>query len=283
MSKSQFTAAFETAVADRWILQGEIGRGTQTTVYRAHDAVHDAPVVVKSLDPSLASALDFPRFKKQMLHAAEVRHPGIVPLIAVEEAAGRIFLVTPFLAGESLRTRLNRDRTLPVSEAIAITRQVAESLGAAHANDILHKDVKPTNIFIDGPHAVLMDLGVARAISRSMDETMTGTGLTLGKPGYMSPEHASGGVEITARSDLYSLGAVLYEMLGGEPPFTGKQPHAVLMRTLTETPVPITEIRDGLPPEVGVVVDRLLAKEAAARYASAAEVVEALSGIGNRE
>ena len=283
MSKSQFTAAFETAVADRWILQGEIGRGTQTTVYRAHDAVRDVPVVVKALDASLASALDFPRFRKQMLHAATVQHPGIVQPIAIEEAAGRIFLVTPFLQGESLRTRLNRDRTLPLAEAIGITRQVAESLGAAHAADILHKDVKPTNIFVDGPRALLLDLGVARAISRSMEMTMTGTGLTLGKPGYMSPEHASGGVEITARSDLYSLGAVLYEMLGGEPPFTGKQPHAVLMRTLTETPVPIAKKRDGLPPEVGVVLDRLLAKDPAARYASAAEVVEALSGIGNRE
>ena len=283
MSKSQFTAAFETAVADRWILQGEIGRGTQTTVYRAHDAVRDVPVVVKSLDPSLASALDFPRFRKQMLNAASVQQPGIVPLIAVEEAAGRIFLVTPFLEGESLRTRLTRDRTLPLAEAIAITRQVAESLGAAHAHEILHKDVKPTHIFLDGSRALLMDLGVARAISRSMDETMTGTGLTLGKPGYMSPEHASGGVEMTARADLYSLGAVLYEMLAGEPPFTGPQPNVVLMRTLTETPVPITRKRDGLPPEVGVVLDRLLAKDPAARFASAAEVVEALSGIGNRE
>jgi eukaryotic-like serine/threonine-protein kinase len=283
MSKSQFTAAFEMAVADRWILQGEIGRGTQTTVYSAHDAVRGTPVVVKALDASLASALDFPRFRKQMLNAASVQHPGIVPLIAVEEAAGRIFLVTPFLEGESLRTRLNRERQLPLADAIAITRQVAESLGVAHANDILHKDVKPTNIFIDGSRALLMDLGVARAITRSMDETMTGTGLTLGKPGYMSPEHASGGVEISARADLYSLGCVLYEMLAGEPPFTGKQPHAVLMRTLTETPVPVTKHRDGLPPEVGVALDRLLAKDPAGRYASAAEVVEALSGIGNRE
>ena len=282
MSKSQFTAAFETAVADRWILQGEIGRGTQTTVYRAHDAVRDVPVVVKALDASLASALDFPRFRKQMLHAATVQHPGIVQPIAIEEAAGRIFLVTPFLQGESLRTRLNRDRTLPLAEAIGITRQVAQSLGAAHAADILHKDVKPTNIFVDGPRALLLDLGVARAISRSMEMTMTGTGLTLGKPGYMSPEHASGGVEMSSRADLYSLGAVLYEMLGGEPPFTGPQPQ-VLMRTLTETPVPIAKKRDGLPPEVGVVLDRLLAKDPAARYASAAEVVEALSGIGNRE
>ena len=280
MAKSQFTAAFETAVADRWILQGEIGRGTQTTVYRAHDAVRDVPVVVKALDASLASALDFQRFRKQMLQAATVQHPGIVPLIAVEEAAGRIFLVMPFLEGESLRTRLNRDRTLPLAEAISIARQVAESLAAAHANDILHKDVKPTNIFLDGPRALLLDLGVARAISRAMDETMTGTGLTLGKPGYMSPEHASGGVEMTARADLYSLGTVLYEMLSGEPPFTGPQPHAVLMRTLTETPVPITTKRDGLPPEVGVLLDRLLAKDPAARYASASEVVEALSGIG---
>jgi serine/threonine protein kinase len=240
-------------------------------------------VVVKALNASLASALDFARFRKQMLNAARVRHPGVVPLIAVEEAAGRIFLVTPFLEGESLRSRLKRERQLPLSEAIAIVWQVAEALGEAHANDVLHKDVKPENIFLAGSRALLMDLGVSRAITRSMDETMTGTGLTLGTPGYMSPEHASGRVEIDARADLYSLGCVFYEMLAGAPPFTGAQPHTVLMRTLTETPVSIAAVRDGLPPEVGVALDRLLAKDSAARYASAAQVVEALSAIGNRE
>ena len=278
MSDPQF-AAFENAIADRFELQGEVGRGSRATVYRARDVASDDAVAIKVLHADLAAALDSARFQKHMQLAAGVRHPGINPVLGAGEGAGRLYCIMPFLEGESLRARLDREKQLPLDEAVRIARQVAESLGYAHGEGFLHKDVKPANIFLSGSRAVVMDLGLARAITRSMEETMTGTGLTLGTPEYMSPEHARGGVEIDARTDLYSLGCVLYEMLAGKPPFTGAAPHAVWMRTLTDTPVPITTVREGIPADVGATVDRLLAKAPADRYADAAHVIGALSAV----
>ena len=272
-------AVFEAAIADRWILEGEIGRGSRATVFRARDPATGEPVAIKVLRADLASALDAKQFVKQLRNTKPVHHPGIVPFIAVGDSAGRLFLVSPFIEGESLRSRIKREGQLPLSEAVAITRQVADALGYAHARDLLHKDVKPENIFLSSSRALLMDLGLSRAITRAMDETHTGTGLSLGTPAYMSPEHALGGVEIDARADLYSLGCVFYEMLAGAPPFTGAQPSAVWMRTLTDTPVPITAVRDALPADVGVTLDRLLAKAPSARYPDAAHLVQALSAL----
>lgn len=278
MSDPQF-AAFESAIADRFVIHGQVGRGSRATVYRARDVARDDDVALKVLRPDLTAALDPGRFRKEMARAEGVSHPGIVPLREVGELAGRLVYITPFLEGETLRSRLRRESQLPLSDAVAIARQMAQALGSAHASDVLHKDVKPENIFLTGSHAWLMDLGLSRALTRSMAETMTGTGLTLGSPAYMSPEHASGGVEIDARADLYSLGCVLYEMLAGEPPFTGATAHAVLMRTLKETPVPIAVRRDGVPSDVGDTLDRLLAKAPAARFADAAHLVDALTAI----
>jgi len=271
--------AFRAAVADRCVIEGQIGRGSRATVYRARDVATGATVAVKVFHSDLASALDSTRFLKQMRSAARVRHPGIIPVLAVDEAAGRLYCITPFVEGESLRSRLARERQLPLSEAVGIARQVANALGYAHGRGVLHKDVKPENIFLSGSQALLMDLGLSRAITRAMDETMTGTGLSLGTPAYMSPEHARGGVEIDARADLYSLGCVLYEMLAGEPPFTGAAPPVVWMRALTDTPVPIDAMRDALPPDVGVTLDRLLAKTPSDRFPDAAHLVDALSTL----
>ena len=248
-------------------------------MYRARDVVRNDTVAIKILHSDLAAALDYGQFLHEMEHAQQVVHPGIVPLLGVTELAGRLVCVTPFLQGETLRTRLKRERQLPLADAVAIAREIADALRFAHARDVLHKDVKPENIFLSGSRALLMDLGLSRAITRSMEETHTGTGLTLGTPAYMSPEHASGGVEIDARADLYSLGCVFYEMLAGEPPFTGATPQAVWMRTLTDTPVPISVHRDSLPADVGVTIDRLLAKKPDARYPDAAHVVDALSTL----
>ena len=278
MSDPQF-AAFEWAIANRFAIKGEIGRGSRATVYRARDVASDDDVALKVLRADLTSALDPTRFLKEMSRAAGANHPGIVPFREVGELAGRLVCVTPFLEGESLRTRLRREQQLPLSDAVAIAHQIADALGYAHERDVLHKDVKPENIFLIGSRALLMDLGLSRAITRSMAETMTGSGLTLGSPAYMSPEHASGGVEIDARADLYSLGCVLYEMLAGEPPFTGDTAHKVLMRTLSETPVPITVRRDGVPSDVGETLDRLLAKAPTARYPDAGHLVEALAQL----
>ena len=275
-------AVFETAIADRWAIEGNVGGGSRAIVYRARDVASGEPVAIKVFRSDLASAVDGPRFLTQMRKIAGIRHENLVPILEVNDVAGRLFLVMPFVDGESLRARLRRDGRLDLSEAIAIVRQVAEALGHAHAEGALHKDVKPENIFLSGPRALLMDLGVARAITRSIDETMTGSGLTLGSPAYMSPEHARGGVEIDSRADLYSLGCVLYELLAGKPPFTGDTSLAVLRKTVNETPVPLTTIRDALPPDVDVTLDRLMAKAPAARYPAAANLVEALSALESR-
>ena len=271
--------AFENAIAGRWVIDGEAGRGSRATVYRAHDVRRGDPVAIKVLHTDLASALDWRRFMWQMQLASRVRHPGIVPMHDVGEAAGRLYCIMPFLEGESLRSRLRREKRLALGEAIAITRQVAYALGYAHAEGLLHKDVKPENIFLSRSRALLMNLGMSRAISRAMEETMTGTGLSLGSPAYMSPEHALGGVEIDSRTDLYSLGIVLYEMLAGEAPFTGAQAPIVWRKTLTDRPVPITTVREGVPPKVEETLERLLAKLPAARYADAAQLVKALSTL----
>ena len=278
MSDPNFTA-FASAIAGRCVIQGEIGRGGRATVYRAVDATTGDPLAVKVLHADLAAALDYPRFVAQMRNAARVRHPAILPLLDVGEVAGRLFCISPLLDGESLRARLRRDRRLPLSDAVEIVRQVAEALGHVHSEGLLHKDLKPENIFLSGSQALVMDLGLSRAITRSIEETHTGTGLTLGTPAYMSPEHALGGVEIDGRADLYSLGCVLYEMLAGEPPFTGTKPGAVWMQTVTDTPVPIMKVRESLPSDVGVTLDRLLAKTPSARFPDAAHLVDALVAL----
>ncbi len=272
-------AAFKAAVADRFAIEAEVGRGSRATVYRARDLGRGDTVALKVLHSDLASALDYGLFIKEMGRALRVSHAGIVTLREVGERAGRLYCVTPFLEGETLRARLRRERQLPVSDAVAIAREIADALRYAHARDVLHKDVKPENIFLSGSRTLLMDIGLSRAITRSMEETHTGTGLTLGSPAYMSPEHASGGAEIDARADLYSLGCVFYEMLAGEPPFTGATPQAIWMRTLTDTPVPITVRRDSVPADVSLTIDRLLARAPAARFPDAGHVVEALSTL----
>jgi serine/threonine-protein kinase len=272
-------AAFETAIADRWIIQDQAGRGTRATVYRARAVATGGSVAIKVFRSDLASAIDGARFVAQLRKTADIRHENIVPILDVADAAGRLFVVMPFIEGETLRARLRREQQLPLSAAVAIARQVADALGHAHAHEALHKDLKPENIFLVGDRALLMDLGIARAITRSIDETMTGSGLALGTPSYMSPEHARGGVEIDSRADLYSLGCVLYEMLAGEPPFTAKMSIAVLKKIMSETPVPITTLRDELPSDVDVALGRLLAKAPADRYADAGELVGALSSL----
>ena len=251
-------------------------------MYRARDVASGEAVAIKVFRSDLASAVDGARFLTQMRATASIRHDNIVPILEVSEAAGRLFVVMPFVDGESLRSRLRREGRLDLPEAVAIARQVADALGHAHAQGALHKDVKPENIFLVGPKALLMDLGVARAITRSIEDTMTGSGPTLGSPASMSPEHARGGVEIDARADLYGLGCVFYAMLAGEPAFSGDTPLTVLRKTVYEAPVPITAIRDTLPPDVDVTLDRLLAKAPSARFPDAAHVVDALSTMESR-
>ena len=278
MSDPQF-AAFAAAIADRFAIEGKIGRGSRATVYRGRDLVRDETVAIKVIHPDLAAAIDYGQFLTQMQLTLPISHPGIVPLWEVDQLAGRLVCISPFLEGETLRAHLARERQLSLSDAVGISRHIADALRHTHAHGVIHKDVKPENIFLSGSRALLMDLGLSRAIARSIGLAYTGSGLTLGSPAYMSPEHASGGVELDARTDLYSLGCVFYEMLAGEPPFTGPTRSAVWRSTLTDTPVPITARRNALPSDVGTTIDRLLAKAPAARFPDAERVMEALSTL----
>jgi eukaryotic-like serine/threonine-protein kinase len=272
-------ATFESALADRYAIRGEIGRGSRAAVYRARDRKRHRSVAIKVLHSDLTAGLDSARFLEQMRRAVRLRHPHIVPFSAVGEAAWRLYAVMPYVEGETLRARLAREGRLPLGEALSIARQVGSALAFAHARRLLHKDLKPENIVLSGARVMVVDFGLSRAITRAMDETMTGTGLTLGTPAYMSPELARGAIEIDARADLYSLGCVLYEMLAGEPPFTGATPMAVLKRSMTDAPAPIRSVREAVPAEVDLALTRLLAQSPAARFPDATRFVEAVAAL----
>src|SRR5204862_3363594 len=189
--------------------------------YLAHDRKHDRDVAIKVLHPELAAALGGERFLSEIRTTARLQHPHILPLLDSGEAGGLLYYVMPFVAGETLRARLERERQLPVDDALRIAREVADALSAAHALGIIHRDIKPENILLQGGHALVADFGIALAVQSAGGARMTQTGLSLGTPQYMSPEQAMGEKAIDARADIYALGAVTYEMLVGEPPFTG--------------------------------------------------------------
>ena len=208
------------ALAPRYRLLREAGRGGMATVYLADDLRHDRQVAVKVLRPELAAVLGSERFVREIRITAVLAHPHILPLYDSGEAEGLVYYVMPFVEGESLRDRLLRDRQLPVAEAVRIVKQVADALTFAHSRGFVHRDIKPENILLMAGHAVVADFGVATAVDTAAGLRMTGTGMSVGTPQYMSPEQAVGGGAIDGRSDTYSLACVLYEMLAGEPPFS---------------------------------------------------------------
>src|SRR5438093_321942 len=210
-----------TALNDRYRIEREIGAGGMATVYLAHDLRHDRPVAIKVLHPELAAALGAERFLSEIKTTAKLQHPHILPLLDSGEADGLLFYVMPYVSGETLRTRLEREKQLPIADALRIAREAADALGAAHGLGIVHRDIKPENILLQGGHALVADFGIALAVQQAGGHRMTQTGLSLGTPQYMSPEQAMGERAIDARADIYALGAVTYEMLVGEPPFTG--------------------------------------------------------------
>jgi serine/threonine-protein kinase len=274
-------------LADHYTLERELGRGGMATVYLAHDRKHDRPVALKVLDPDLGAALGTERFRREIATAARLQHPHVLPVFDSGEAAGRLWFSMPYVEGESLRDRLARERQLPVAEAVRIAYEAAQGLHYAHRHGIVHRDVKPENILLteDG-NTLVADFGIARALEASGDdatdaraERLTGTGLAIGTPAYMSPEQSAGEREVDARSDVYSLGAVLYEMLVGEPPFTGPTPQAVMAKRLA-TQAPSTRVtRPGVPPALDAVVARALATAPTDRYATAADFAQALDAI----
>ena len=218
----------------RYVVEREIGAGGMATVYLAHDAKHDRDVAVKVLHPELGAVLGADRFLSEIRTTARLQHPHILPLLDSGDAGGLLYYVMPLVTGETLRTRLERERQLPVADAVLITREVANALGYAHSLGVIHRDIKPENVLLQGGHALVADFGIALAVQSAGGARMTQTGLSLGTPQYMSPEQAMGERAIDARSDIYSLGVVTYEMLTGQPPFTGSTVQAIVARVMTK-------------------------------------------------
>jgi len=263
------------ALADQYAIVRELGRGGMATVYLAEDVKHGRNVAIKVLRPELAGALGPERFLREIEIAARLDHPHILPLYDSGRAGEFLYYVMPFVEGESLRDRLNREKQLPTEEALQIAREVADALSYAHSRDVVHRDIKPENILLAGGHARVADFGIARAITEAGGARLTGTGLAIGTPTYMSPEQAAGSGDLDGRSDLYSLGCVLYEMLAGRPPFTGPL-ESMVHQHLTAEPAAITTVRPAVPPAVAAALQRVLAKTPADRFSPAAQFAEAL-------
>ncbi len=264
------------ALSDRYRIDRELGAGGMATVYLAHDLKHERDVAIKVLHPDLGAALGGERFLSEIKTTAKLQHPHILPLLDSGAADGLLYYVMPLVTGETLRARLERERQLPIDDAVRIAREVADALGSAHVLGIIHRDIKPENILLQGGHALVADFGIALAVQSAGGARMTQTGLSLGTPQYMSPEQAMGEKVIDLRSDIYALGAVTYEMLVGEAPFTGPTVQAIVARVLTEEPRSIALQRKAVPESVENAVMRALEKLPADRFASAAEFVTAL-------
>src|SRR5574341_2380106 len=270
-------ARLTAALTDRYTIDRELGAGGMATVYRAHDRKHDRHVALKVLRPELAAVIGADRFLKEIKVTANLQHPHILGLIDSGEVDGLLYSVMPFVEGESLRERLVRETQLPVDDAVRIAREVASALDYAHRHHVIHRDIKPENILLHEGQALVADFGIALAVSAAGGTRMTETGMSLGTPHYMSPEQAMGEREITARSDVYALGAVLYEMLVGEPPFTGPTAQAIVAKVVTETPRPLVPQRHTIPPHVEGAVLRALEKLPADRFSTAAAFSDALA------
>ena len=264
------------ALADRYAIARELGQGGMATVYRAHDIKHDRDVAIKVLHPDLGAALGAERFLTEIRTTARLQHPHILPLLDSGGAEGLLYYVMPLVTGETLRTRLERERQLPVDDAVRIAREVADALSYAHGRAVIHRDIKPENILLQDGHALVADFGIALAVQTAGGQRMTQTGLSLGTPQYMSPEQAMGERAIDARSDIYALGAVTYEMLVGEPPFTGPSVQAIVARLITEDPRGIVAQRKAVPEHVEAAVMHALEKLPADRFATAADFGAAL-------
>ena len=273
---SDITARLSTALADRYTIERELGSGGMATVYLAEDLKHKRKVAVKVLRPELAAVLGAERFVQEIATTANLQHPHILPLFDSGEADSFLYYVMPFIDGETLRDKLNRETQLDVDEAVAIARDAADALDYAHRQNIIHRDIKPENILMQDGRPIVADFGIALAVSAAAGGRMTETGLSLGTPHYMSPEQATAEKKLTARSDVYSLGSVLYEMLTGSPPHVGSSAQQVIMKIVTDTARPVTEIRRSVPPHVAATTAKALEKLPADRFASAAQFAAAL-------
>jgi serine/threonine-protein kinase len=267
----------QQALRDRYVLERELGRGGMATVYLARDLRHDRPVALKVLHPELATSLGPERFLREVKLAARLQHPHILSVHDSGEAAGRLWFTMPYVEGESLRDRLRRERELPLGDAVQITREAAQALDYAHQHGVIHRDIKPENILLTRDGNVLVaDFGIARALASGAEEKLTETGLSLGTPAYMSPEQAAGERTIDARTDVYSLACVLYEMLAGEPPFTGPTAQAIIAKRFSTAATPVRVLRPDVPEPIEQALSKALARMPAGRFAGTGEFARAL-------
>jgi len=264
------------ALAHRYVIERELGRGGMATVYLAEEARHSRRLAIKVLHPDLAATVGADRFLREIKTTAGLTHPHILPLFDSGEAGGFLYYVMPFVEGESLRQRLSREHQLPVEDALRITSEVADALGFAHARGVIHRDVKPENILLEAGHAVVADFGIAKAIADAEFEALTVTGLVVGTLQYMSPEQAAGDQDLDGRSDIYSLGCVAYEMLGGDPPFADARGQALRARKVVETPLLLRHLRGIVPAQVEFAIGRALATAPADRFHTMHQFVDAL-------
>jgi serine/threonine-protein kinase len=265
-------------LAEQYQIERVVGEGGMATVFRAEDLKHRRKVAVKVLRPELAATLGGDRFLREVEIAAQLNHPHIVSMHDSGNNDGVLYYVMPFVEGESLTQRLAREGSLPVGDALRIARQVSDALAHAHKRGIIHRDIKPGNIMLSEGHALVADFGIARAL-RSGTTAITTAGLALGTPLYMSPEQATGSREVDERTDVYAVGAVLYEMLTGEPPFSGRSAQAIISRSTTEPHRPLAVTRPGLPPSLESLVSKALAKRASERVASAEELSNEIARV----
>jgi Tol biopolymer transport system component/tRNA A-37 threonylcarbamoyl transferase component Bud32 len=267
------------AMADRYLIERELGQGGMATVYLAQDLKHDRKVALKVLKPELAAVLGADRFVQEIKTTASLQHPHILPLFDSGTADGFLYYVMPFIEGETLRDRLNRETQLGVDEAVRITREVADALDYAHRRGVIHRDIKPENILLHDGRPMVADFGIALAVSAAAGGRMTETGLSLGTPHYMSPEQATADKEISGRSDIYSLASVLYEMLAGQPPHLGGSAQQIIMKIIAEPVDAVTRYRKAAPPNVAAALAKALEKLPADRFATAREFGDALQNL----
>ncbi len=277
LTESFVEQRLQTSLAGRYAIEREVGRGGMATVYLARDLRHDRSVAIKVLDPELGAMLGADRFLAEIKVTENQQHPNLLQLFDSGEADGLLFYVMPFVEGETLRAKLERERQLPLDEAIRIVVAVAHALNYAHGHGVIHRDLKPENILLQAGQPVVADFGIALAVSKAGGARITQTGLSLGTPQYMSPEQATGDRTVDGRADIYSLGALAYEMITGEPPHVGSTSQAIIAKLMTEAVRPLTVLRPTVSPQVDRAVRRALEKLPADRFTSANEFADALT------
>jgi TolB-like protein/Tfp pilus assembly protein PilF len=279
---SEISDRLAAALVDRYRIERELGEGGMATVYLAHDLKHDRDVAIKVLKPELAAMLGADRFFAEIKTTAQLQHPHILPLFDSGEADGFLYYVMPYVEGETLSDKLNRETRLGVDEAVRITMEVADALDYAHRHGVIHRDIKPENILLDDDHALVTDFGIALAVVAAGAERLTQTGVSVGTPLYMSPEQASADQDMDGRSDLYSLASVLFEMLAGQPPFSGTTVQAILVQRFTQPPPKLSAVRSNTPPRLEAALTRAMARNPADRFAGVAAFAQALAAAPAR-